>query len=211
MAVATGGEVVLHDAATGESHARTRVVPAEAALTGMSLAWSAGGEQLAVGVADRVVLHDAALERVRVLTGLPADGVVGQVAFSPDGTLLAGTSGAQAHVWRTATGAHVGRFEHELVAADVEFSPDSRFLLTGSDEGWARVFDVESGDRLLRVAGQEQAWSQDGLRLVTVDAGRARVWACEVCRPLDELLELADRRVTRPLTAEERARYFDGA
>jgi WD40 repeat protein len=105
-------------------------------------------------------------------------------------------------------GAIVARLEHELAATDVSFSPDGRFLLTGSDEGWTRAWEISSGTQLLRVAGLRAAWAADGRFFATVDERTGRVWACEVCRGIDGLLRLADERVTRPLTAAERARYL---
>jgi hypothetical protein len=35
----------------------------------------------------------------------------------------------------------------------------------------------------------------------------ARIYACEVCRPIQDVLALARPRVTRSLTPEEREKY----
>ena len=39
----------------------------------------------------------------------------------------------------------------------------------------------------------------------------ARIYACEVCRPIQDVLALARTRVTRGLTPEEREKYLHEA
>jgi WD40 repeat protein len=67
---------------------------------------------------------------------------------------------------------------HKGLVMCVAFSPDGRWVVTGSDDGSARV------------------WRTERLDKSTLDS-----------RSRDELLELAGQRVTRQLTAEEREMY----
>jgi hypothetical protein len=56
------------------------------------------------------------------------------------------------------------------------------------------------------------AFSPDGKWAVTASRDRTgRVYACELCVPLDELVALAKKRATRELTAGERAKYLPTA
>jgi hypothetical protein len=52
-------------------------------------------------------------------------------------------------------------------------------------------------------------FSKDGKRVIIASKdGKARIYSCEVCASLDELLALAQKRVTRKLTDKERKRYL---
>lgn len=57
------------------------------------------------------------------------------------------------------------------------------------------------------LAVADDLFSPDGMRVLTVGRDAVHVNDCEVCGSLDELVALAEQRVTRELTDEERARY----
>ena len=65
----------------------------------------------------------------------------------------------------------------------VDFSPDGRRIVTGSQDHTAKVWDAASGQELLTLIGHKEwiiavAFSQDGQRIVTGSAdGTAKVWA----------------------------------
>jgi WD40 repeat protein len=87
---------------------------------------------------------------------------------------------------------------------DVAFSADGS-RLASSHDGTVRVWDPSTGEQLLVLRGHytsasSVAFSPDGSRLASVGAeGVVRVWALE----LDELVDIAEREVTRALTDEE--------
>lgn len=134
-----------------------------------------------------LVLEDLATgEVVREFEGLAdadvADGSpVTAVAFSPDGSLLAGVGpGAEVRVWSVDDGDEVSAFTAGHQARAAAFSPDgTRLALAGG--GPVEVWDVESG----RSAGAPAesgtaaavAWSPAGDRLVGPGAdGAPTVW-----------------------------------
>jgi len=79
------------------------------------------------------------------------EGPVAQIAYSPDGALVATASGDAARVWRTDTGDIVSTLErHPRGVMAVMFSPDGGRLLTTAGDMTARVWDPRTGQRLMR-------------------------------------------------------------
>ncbi|MEV4749745.1 hypothetical protein AB0K21_25475 [Streptosporangium sp. NPDC049248] len=134
------------------------------------------------------ILRQAVVDsRVRLI--LPVDGgKVCGVAFSPDGRLLATSSGdGTVRVWRTTgrglpVGDPVVLRGHEGQAWSPVFSPDGRYLATAGVDGTVRVWDLTGGDRPAVLRGHTgEVWnvsfSPDGRRLASAgDDGTVRVW-----------------------------------
>jgi WD40 repeat protein len=151
-----------------------------------------------------------------------------KAAFSPDGSLIATGSEvsfaagperptAPLEMWEGSTGRHLFTLRgHTDVITSLSFSPDGKWLLSTSQDQTARVWDVRSGRMLAafrRHSGQggvrSAAFSPDSRDVVTGSSdGKATVYRCEACAPLGELVEWATRRVSRPLTPEERKRFL---
>jgi WD40 repeat protein/DNA-binding SARP family transcriptional activator len=138
---------------------------------------------------------------------------------SPTGHLIAATTrqatgpdwGQTVDVWDPATGQRVAALEGNTGGVSaLAFSGDGSRLATSSVDGTVRIWDPSSGEQLLvlrghHVAAYSVAFSPDGSRLASVGLeGVVRVWALD----LDDLVEIAEREVTRTLTDEECQQYL---
>ncbi|MDP6599317.1 MAG: hypothetical protein QGI86_26165 [Candidatus Poribacteria bacterium] len=81
--------------------------------------------------------------------------------------------------------------------------------MTGSIDHTAKVWNADTGQELLTLKGHDSsvnsvAYSPDGKRIATAGGdGIVQVYTTD----MDELLQIAESRVTRQLTAEEKERY----
>jgi WD40 repeat protein len=132
---------------------------------------------------------------------------------STDGSLVAvGYGDRTARVWETETGRLVAELPHPAPVSGVAFSPDGRFLVTGSSDA-ATIWDLASQRPLVQLLGHSGAvgpvdFSPDGSSIVSGGVDQSiRIWRCEVCAPIDQLLDLARERALRDLTAAERNRF----
>src|SRR5207248_1361833 len=75
------------------------------------------------------------------------EGIVWQLALSPDGKTCAVASGSgNVDLWDLATGKHrLGLSGHQSRVVALAFSPDGRQLLTGSTDQTARLWDAMTG------------------------------------------------------------------
>jgi eukaryotic-like serine/threonine-protein kinase len=113
-------------------------------------AWSVGfspdGKHLASGhTTGTVSLWDPATGRLlRTLEGRHRLGVQ-EVAFSPDGRLLASAGGEETKLWDVSTGAEIRTFSgHADAVFGMAYSPDGKRLASASLDGTVRLWDVET-------------------------------------------------------------------
>jgi WD40 repeat protein len=133
-------------------------------------------------------------------------------AFSPDGKRLAAAGGNTISIWSGTTGQelttlHQGRGTVALI----RFSPDGRQIAAANNDGTATLWDAIDGKETLHLLSGSNmlltsvAFSADGRRLATADReGVVQVYALDI----GDLLALARKRVTRPLTVSECRTYF---
>jgi WD40 repeat protein len=182
---------------------------------GEGVAWTPDGSQI-VGIAEaRVHVVDAKSFR-KVRTFGPGEG--GGPAITPEidrrGDLVAfGSLDRTARVFELATGRLVAELPHAGPVSGVAFSPNGQFLVAASTDA-PTIWDLESQRPLVQLFGHRGGvaavdFSPDGSSIVSSGVDRSvRIWRCEVCAPIDEVLRLARSRVLRELTPAERARFL---
>lgn len=219
-ALAVGGEGPYQfDAQTGEILPRwVGAVPWNALLT-----YSPDGKQLAIAYSNTTTsagieqsggfqVWDVATRKlVRNVRGvLPRT-----ISFSPDGKLILTTTGDHyARVWDAAS----GKLLHELTGhtdtvSRAAFSPDGRFIVTAGNDKTARLWETATGKLVETLYGHSDiltgaAFSPDGKTILTAGDNTARLYECLACASPEDLMQLANARVTRELTCEERVTFL---
>jgi WD40 repeat protein/class 3 adenylate cyclase len=140
-------------------------------------------------------------------------GPVRRVRFSPDGALLVtGSNDGTALVWSAADGTLLHTLTgHTGPVYSLDFNPDGSLLATGSIDGTVKLWaSADFGANPLTLGGHRAGiydvqFSPDGRRLISGSRDlTARVFAIDI----DELIEIAESRVTRPLNDAECQRYL---
>ncbi len=93
---------------------------------------------------------------------------------------------------------------HESELAGAAFSPGDRWVVTAGGDDTARAWDAQTGQELALfqhpAAVAEATFDRDGRRVLTLAADyRARVFRCDTCLPLDQLVRLARSRIVAGL------------
>ena len=211
--IATGGfdnTARIWDTASGKE--LLKITGHEAIVPGV--AFSPDGTRLATASTDSTAkIWDVKTGELLLTLVGHTSGVV-DIAYSPDGKKIAtASSDATAKIWDAATGAELLTLTgHSAELRPVAFSPDGKFLATGSGDNTAKIWDVETGQELLTLPGSEGGVY--GVAFDPADGGSHLVVASNdgVVRlfllRIDELLALAETRVTRPLTTAECQKYL---
>jgi WD40 repeat protein len=150
---------------------------------GLLLALGAHEECARTPLALRALTAALVASQVRVVLRGHTDNVT-DVAWSPDGLLLATASGDRtARIWNSVGGGEVAVLRgHQDWVAGVAWSPDRRRLATASYDGTFRIWDAATWAELMAVRAHDDtlrriAWSPDGRRLATAsDDQTARIW-----------------------------------
>jgi WD40 repeat protein len=138
------------------------------------------------------------------------------VAFSRDGKwIVTGGADATARVWERGTWRIARELAgHKTAVNSVEFSPDGRFVVSASADGTVLVWEPLSGQIVSQLPRQSEPvssaiFSPDGKSLAAAcDGNIVRIYACEACLPVSEIVALMGTRISRQLTPDERARYL---
>jgi WD40 repeat protein len=164
--------------------------------------------------------------------------IVWHSRLSPDGKVLAVTYQADqgrgrrfypeflVRLWDTTTGKELHNLNgHRNYVEAIAFSPDGKFLVTGSDElkefaqkelklpmDQVFIWDVETGKSVARLptGGTAAAFSADGKTLsVATESGTIQLWDVETWKPKGEFRGHRDR--VTALTSGPGAKLFSGS
>ncbi|MGH3755749.1 MAG: hypothetical protein ACRDRP_24295, partial [Pseudonocardiaceae bacterium] len=139
----------------------------------------------------------------RILVG--HDGAVSSAEFSRDGRFVV-TAGEDrtARIWDVTTGLELmqRRLRSERGFQNAAFSPDGSYIVTGASDGTMGIWETSTGRRLalLMMHNREILSAQfspsptDPSILTASKDGTARIYDCEICAPLAEVRERAERR-----------------
>jgi WD40 repeat protein/class 3 adenylate cyclase len=186
------------------------------------------GEPGSGGVTSAAIHPDGSKVAVRIIADEPRVAIVGldrsvlaefpfeppatsagHIAFSPDGTLLA-TGGSQLKVFDTKSWTVLWQVDaHDGGVFHLDFSPNSRSIVTTGPDGFVRLWDARDGSLLQAISmgedyGKAIAFTDD--RHVVV--GTLNGLVAGLTFDIDELVRIGRSRVTRSLTDQECRTYL---
>ncbi|NTV61965.1 MAG: serine/threonine protein kinase [Oscillochloris sp.] len=148
------------------------------------VAYMSDGQLIAVGVGNTIQFRQAeTLEQGSTLTG--HTGPIGDLAFSPDGMILASSAQDENTIilWDMQTGQPITRLAgHSGWVRSLAFSPDGKILASGSIDGTVRLWDVATRQQRAVLTGHTDylgaiAFSPDGATLASTSRdGTVRLW-----------------------------------
>ena len=163
-----------------------------------------GWKNLLLGFYDRLELHNLTAKQVKTFPyedDFEFD-LGNETAFSsPSGKLIGFTSdeagsGSTIHVWNTVTNSPFWQTRHAATVINAIFSPDDRFLLTGSRDGSVKVWDIGQEKLLVTLIPlDEQDWVvKDAEGFFDASPGAARLLAWQTDGELLNYEQMSKRR-----------------
>lgn len=189
------GSIRFVEVATGQERRRLRTRPGGGISSDSAvppLVFSPDGKTLASVEGEVIRLVD--ITAGSVVRRFASDiSISGEVVFSPDGRMIAaGTPHHAVWVWNVQNGEFLGRLEgHRGAVQRLSFAPDSKTLVSASDDGTALVWDISAALKSSRPRPHADAHAErlDSLWADLADADAAR--ADKAIRKLAQIPEAA--------------------
>ena len=167
------------EAEAGRLATEGRLINAVAVSNDGRFALAADSEKQTVSVFDLKTR-----EVLRTLDLAKKGGLVWTAAFSPDGVNVLTVGGAEAKLWDRETGQLRMSFSPHAAVASADFSPNRKYIITGSWDNAAKIWEVESGKAVMKLEGQHKGKVNsacfspvDGTVVLTAsDDGTAKMW-----------------------------------
>ncbi|MEE0962411.1 MAG: WD40 repeat domain-containing protein [Bacteroidales bacterium] len=162
------GELFIWDANTGE-----RLQSLEGHSNGVnSVSWSPDGKYLASSSGDgTIIIWDVKSgEKHKIMQG-------NSVSWSPNSKILSASSGRMVILWDVKSGARLRCMEgHFDNVNSISWSPDGKYLASGSNDGSIIIWNPSSGDEVKTLKGHGEwvksvSWSPDGRYLASGSIG----------------------------------------
>ena len=176
-----------------------------------SAVYSADGQRVVTASDDKTAKVWDADTGKELMTLEGHDGEIYSAAYSADGQrVVTASDDKTAKVWDANTGKELMTLKgHEDMVTSVAYSPDGQQMVTKSNDGIAKVWDADTGKELMTRKGHDGvvnsvAYSPNGKRIATAgNDGIVQIYTTD----MGELLQIAESRVARQLTAEEKEKY----
>jgi WD40 repeat protein len=173
------GALRVWDPGSGE-----RIATVQGAGPVLGVSFDADGSLVAASWVEGPMIRIARPATGEVVRTIDPPGLPIDTALSPDGErIVAGDLfGGGARVYDVATGEEILVLPGRYSVGAVSWSPDGRWIATGSGDSFVRVWNAETGELEQRLSGHTGEvitvdWGPDSRRLVSGGSdGTARVW-----------------------------------
>jgi WD40 repeat protein len=147
----------------------------------------------------------------------PGRGILSSAAFSPSGRqIVIACADGTARIWSTASWSQrVVLNGHSGPVTSAAFSRDGRKVVTAGADGTTRIWLARDGQQLAVLRGQSgrvnsASFGPDGTSVVTASDDSAAIWSTELSGNVGSLERIAEGRVTRGLSRQERKTFGIG-